>query len=391
MSASEGDESHECPVCGDTFCKRCKLVSHFQSHDEDSKYCVFVNNTDTAIRSTRNGYDVECSVNGCNKLFKKKEERTKHLKKDHDLNLRQVCIEEAQNFKETHNRPPTCEDTDHFSVGADTIINKFGSWPQFLRDCSLEPPREAFSAEGIPTNEVLWELKYIAYTIGRTPRCCDYEEHYVNYSRASVIAVAGSWNTAVKRVGLNPNRYRTSSSEITEQVLLSEVKRLSDKLGRTPTRLDMTEYGMYGVSTYENWFGTWTKALDEAGITQTHVQYPDHLEHPVRSTWELETADILVDHSIDYEYENFVVPYGDDRTYTPDFVTENYVIEVKGAIYSNEKQKARAALEYLDGRDYVVVGSEEACEELPADHHIECNSRGEVEANESEIVNVITP
>ena len=73
---------------------------------------------------------------------------------------------------------------------------------------------------------------------------------------------------------------------------------------------------------------------------------------------------------MDYKYESLVIEYGDGRTYTPDFVTDEYVIEVKGHIYSNEVEKANAAMNYLDDRDYVVVGKE-----LPADIHIDLEER----------------
>ena len=75
---------------------------------------------------------------------------------------------------------------------------------------------------------------------------------------------------------------------------------------------------------------------------------PDHLSHRVRSTWELTVANLLCDAGVDYKYESLVIEYGDGRTYTPDFVTDEYVIEVKGHIYSNEVEKANAAMNYLD-------------------------------------------
>lgn len=97
---------------------------------------------------------------------------------------------------------------------------------------------------------------------------------------------------------------------------------------------------------------------------------PNHLSHLVRSTWELAVANLLRDAGVDYEYESLEIEYGDGCTYTPDFVTDNYVIEVKGHIYSDEVKKARAAMKHLDTREYVVIGRE-----LPANIHIELEER----------------
>lgn len=97
---------------------------------------------------------------------------------------------------------------------------------------------------------------------------------------------------------------------------------------------------------------------------------PDYLSHRVRSTWELTVANLLCDAGVDYEYESLEIEYGDGRIYIPDFVTDDYVIEVKGHIYSNEVEKAEAAMKHLDAREYVVVGRK-----LPADIHIELEER----------------
>lgn len=121
-----------------------------------------------------------------------------------------------------------------------------------------------------------------------------------------------------------------------------------------------TEVGV-DTSTVQNW-------LHRHDIeVRSGLQHPDHLDHPVRSDWEYIIADLLIQGGIEYEYESLKISYGDGRTYTPDFVTESYIIEVKGIVYDHAKQRRRAmgAMKQLDNREYVVVGTE-----LPADHHI---------------------
>jgi hypothetical protein len=86
-------------------------------------------------------------------------------------------------------------------------------------------------------------------------------------------------------------------------------------------------------------------------------------------------AELLLKVGVDYEYESLEISYGDGSTYTPDFVTNQYVIEVKGHLYEPEKviKKARAAITELDDRQYVVVGTA-----IPADIHIPWENRGQI-------------
>jgi transposase-like protein len=129
-----------------------------------------------------------------------------------------------------------------------------------------------------------------------------------------------------------------------------------------------------GVSpqTVYNWIGRHEIELRPSRGSLIH---PEHLEHPVRSDWELEIANWLIDHGIEYQYESMKIEYGDGRTYIPDFVTSDYVIEVKGQVFDdgNEEQKARAAMKALKNRDYVVVGTK-----LPADYHYSWDKRKKI-------------
>jgi hypothetical protein len=137
----------------------------------------------------------------------------------------------------------------------------------------------------------------------------------------------------------------------------------------------MENEGDFGISTYRTSFGSWSEALQEAGLDVNSVWYPDHLDHLVRSRWEADIADLLLDAGVDYEYESIEISYGENRTYTPDFVTDTHIIEVKGHIYENKKviKKAQAAMRNLDESEYVVVGKA-----IPADIHIPWKNRNQI-------------
>lgn len=71
----------------------------------------------------------------------------------------------------------------------------------------------------------------------------------------------GSWNSAMKAAGLDPNKqYNVDESE-----LLHHLNQLNDEYGVVTQNL-MAERGDYSYSLYEHVFGSWNNALDEAGI-----------------------------------------------------------------------------------------------------------------------------
>lgn len=71
---------------------------------------------------------------------------------------------------------------------------------------------------------------------------------------------------------------------IPEEDLLEELRGLAWKLRRHPTTADMREYGAYSAQTYQDRFGSWTDALEAAGIAD--------LTEPALDTDEL--LDVLV-------------------------------------------------------------------------------------------------
>lgn len=109
------------------------------------------------------------------------------------------------------------------------------------------------------------------------------------------------------------------------------------------------------------------EALSEA-LVGREPTYPtpydvDRLSHRVRSSWEEEIAIQLTENDIQYVYEEeFELSVG---SYYPDFVVDEFVIEVKGFADERSVKKATAFIdEYVDLK-YVVVG-----DQMPCDVHI---------------------
>jgi hypothetical protein len=269
-------------------------------------------------------------------------------------------------------RTPTVIDMEaKGEFGHSTYENSFGSWNDAIRRANLDVNVRS----DIPNSELIDELHSVKKQLGKTPGMREMDQHG-RFDSTTYEAKFGTWNDALKAAGLNP----ILRSDIPEPELIDEIERLADELNRPPTRDEMEQRGAFSGSIYARRFGTWTDGLLEAGLDPHKTLHPDYLDHEVRSQKELQIADMLIDAGIDYEYESLVIEYADGHTYTPDFVTDKYVIEVKGVhfgeIYNKSttaQQKAEAAIEKLDDREYVVVGVE-----LPADIYIPWDERATI-------------
>jgi len=269
-------------------------------------------------------------------------------------------------------RTPTAVDMESKGeFGHATYQNSFDSWNDAIREANLTENVRS----DIPRSELIDEIHSLRNRLDRTPKKREMDQQG-QFDSTTYMAEFGTWNEALREAGLDPIR----RSDIPEPELLSEIERLADNLGRPPTRNEMEEQGAFSGSVYARRFGTWTDALLEAGLDPHKTLHPDYLDHEVRSQNELQIADLLIDIGIAYEYESIVIEYADGRKYTPDFVTDEYVIEIKGInfgeIYNKAataEEKAEAALDQLDAREYVVIGIE-----LPADIYIPWDERATI-------------
>ena len=379
----------------------------------------------------------ECGI--CGRSFDSTVGRGAHMGQKHDDDeIKTELIAELQDLTDKLGRTPTAQDVkQQGAYGISTYERKFGSWNDALEKADCEINRQATSDLRIPQSELIDKLQNLADELGQTPRRQDmiqqgphgatvYQDKFGSWNNA--LEKAGlevrrqtnisnsdlldeltrladklgqtptkqhmhqqgcygiktyerrfnSWNDTLREAGLEINKYH----DISKSDLLDELQNLADELGRTPRQQDMDQQGEYDTKPYQTAFGSWTNALDKVGLKHQRIRYPNHLDHKVRSTYEEDIADILLDEDVEYEYESCVIEYGDGRTYTPDFVTDKYVIEVKGFTYAVERgddgypdeiTKAEIAMEQLTEKQYIVI--QDNGSELPADIHIQWDER----------------
>jgi len=151
--------------------------------------------------------------------------------------------------------PPTAAEMNQYgSYWASTYRRRFGSWNAALEAAGFEPRETEVTDEDLLTE--LWEL---ADKLEKTPTYTEMNNQGKHGSRTYVRRF-GSWNAALETAGLDSR----SSSTISDDELIAELRRLADELERQPSARDMDEYGEYASATYQRHFGSWSATLETA-------------------------------------------------------------------------------------------------------------------------------
>ncbi|WP_413438710.1 homing endonuclease associated repeat-containing protein [Sulfuriferula sp. GW1] len=145
------------------------------------------------------------------------------------------------------------------------------------------------SLRGAPDEELLEDMRRSAQAISRdTITIAEYGE--IGKAHPSTIQRRfGSWFKALKLAGLQPSR---SKFGITHEELFENIKSLWIRLGRQP-RYDEVKApsSQFSAGTYENRFGSWSKALREF-VAWVNSDSPDQPQQDTET--ERGTADSTV-------------------------------------------------------------------------------------------------
>lgn len=116
--------------------------------------------------------------------------------------------------------------------------------------------------DGATSEELLAELHRLREELDKNPTCSEMNE-LGEYSAGAYHYHFGSWNDALREAGFEP---RQSRKKIPTDELLNEIRRLAKKVNRTPTKGQMDKMGEYYARSYQLRFGSWSKAVDQAGF-----------------------------------------------------------------------------------------------------------------------------
>lgn len=118
--------------------------------------------------------------------------------------------------------------------------------------------------EPIPIEALCLDLERVGEIVDRAPTRDDYDEHG-HYSVSTYYRRYDSWFDALEAADLEPNRSR-KPDVVTGDEAIAAIQSVAEELGRAPTMQDMKERGDVSPSACVSSFGTWTNAVEAAGL-----------------------------------------------------------------------------------------------------------------------------
>ncbi|NGM69051.1 hypothetical protein G6M89_08500 [Natronolimnobius sp. AArcel1] len=170
-------------------------------------------------------------------------------------------------------------------------------------------------------------------------------------------------------------RYGTSF-ELDQESREKLSKSLKETYEKDPTKHSMhgrtgESHPLYGYEWSEEQLQKLSEAHRGTVPGKTKPRQVIKTRNIVRNGWEASIDQILHDAGFEYTYEEQLFELS-DRTYTPDFVVGDVVIEVKGMVWENDESKAKSFMNKYSN-PYIVVGSK-----LPCSEHLHWDERTEL-------------
>ncbi|TKX74954.1 hypothetical protein EXE46_05945 [Halorubrum sp. GN11_10-6_MGM] len=161
--------------------------------------------------------------------------------------------------------PPTYDQYGtHGEFSTSTLVYHFGSYNEGIRAAGYVPVREV----NIENKHLLTDIKEVQKKVGETPTVMQYNE-YGTYHADTLYKRFGSYSSALKAAGYEPNQYR----DIPSSDLLSDIRKHSDERERAPTSPRYDEKGKYAAKTIIQRYGTWSDAVKAAGCEPPSYHY----------------------------------------------------------------------------------------------------------------------
>lgn len=192
-----------------------------------------------------------------------------------DVDIRSDLREDLRDVARDLEKPPTTTDIDrHGRYDSHRYRNFVETWDEALDDAGVS---------SIGREELIEELHRLDAEIGKIP-AANVMRDEGRYAANQYFENFGSWDEALATAGID-----------IETRLIEELERVATEVGETPNTSQMNDLGAYSASYYSNHFGSWSEALEAAGVdTQSSgpestgsINPPDGLEPSAYETsWE---------------------------------------------------------------------------------------------------------
>jgi hypothetical protein len=168
-------------------------------------------------------------------------------------------LEEIVRLAEDGEPPSLTDINERSQYSSSPYYNHFGSWESALQKAGFEPPEPGDNTppNKIPRDALLNELEDLAD--GETAPSAKEMAQSGAYSVTAYQNEFGSWKEALEVAGYSPRR------TYSEDKLIEEIHRLAEDSEPPSANTDLAERGRISLRTYINHFGSWNRALREAG------------------------------------------------------------------------------------------------------------------------------
>lgn len=186
-----------------------------------------------------------------------------------------VLIEDLCRIADELGKSPTIHEYDDLGkYSSDTIADRFNGWNAIKEQIGLKtynPASVNASLSDEHISKALSDIKYVADMIGHSPSKQDYDDHG-QYSVRAIIDKFGSWNAIKQHLDLEVFEPIADSTERVSNVkLLNDIKRVSKKVGHSPSTDEYNELGNHSSTTIAKRFGSWNIAKQLIGL-EVHPQ-----------------------------------------------------------------------------------------------------------------------
>lgn len=125
--------------------------------------------------------------------------------------------------------------------------------------------------------KVVAEIRALAEEMGMPPKMCD-----AGALAHRAIGAFGSWNAALRAAGLSLFRVSLPGDPASrKEALVAAVRKAAEAIGRAPTHQEHSrvcrDLSLPKAQTIQQFFGSWGKALEEAGLTNPRDKRRDLL------------------------------------------------------------------------------------------------------------------
>jgi len=129
----------------------------------------------------------------------------------------------------------------------------------------MDPSRlklERRRVDALPREVLIGELRRVAEQLGgRRFSRHDFDRHAAACKGSAVLSHFGSWDAALRAIGIPLKDYKADRKQITDAQLLAELARVWSGLGHRPSKLEWEATdATYSYTTYKQRFGGWVNA-----------------------------------------------------------------------------------------------------------------------------------